>query len=75
MIEMNELIEMAESLPIDLKMQLIDRLLKSLTSSQREIEELWSEEAERRVRELKEGKVTAIPGEAVFQRIHERLAP
>ncbi len=66
---------MAESLPIDLKMQLIDRLRKSLTSSQKEIEELWAEEAESRVRELKEGKVTPVPGEAVFQRVHERLAP
>ena len=74
MTETNDLIEMAESLPIDLKMQLIDRLLKSLTASQREIEVLWAEEAERRVRELKEGKVAAVPGEDVFQRIHERLA-
>jgi len=74
MTETNDLIEMAESLPIDLKMQLIDRLLKSLTASQREIEVLWAEEAERRVKELKEGKVAAFSGEDVFQRIHERLA-
>ena len=38
MINANKLISMAESLPIDLKTRLIDRLLNSLHPSQAEID-------------------------------------
>lgn len=70
----NELISMAESLPLDLKTQLIDRLLNSLNPSQKEIDELWEKEAERRIEEIKTGKVKPIPGEEVFKEIKERLS-
>ena len=70
----NELISMAESLPLDLKTQLIDRLLNSLNPSQKEIDELWAKEAERRIEEIKGGKVKPIPGEKVFKEIKERLS-
>ena len=70
----NELISMAESLPLDLKTQLIDRLLNSLNPSQKEIDELWAKEAERRIEEIKTGKVKPIPGEEVFKEIKERLS-
>jgi len=38
----NKLISMVESLPIDLKTRLIDRLLNSLQPSQAEIDALWA---------------------------------
>jgi len=53
MIDTNELMSMVESLPIDIKAQLIDKLLKSLNPSQKKIDELWAEEAERRVVEAR----------------------
>ncbi|MFH1322054.1 MAG: T9SS type A sorting domain-containing protein [Bacteroidota bacterium] len=56
----SELISMAESLPLNLKTQLIDRLLNSLNPSRKEIEELWAIEAEKRVEEIKTGKVKQI---------------
>ena len=74
MVDTNELISMAESLPIEIKTQLIDRLLNSLNPSQKDIDELWAEEAERRVAEIKDGKVSTIPGEEVFDQIRKRLA-
>ena len=40
MTKANEIISMAESLPIDIKTQLIDRLLNSLHPSQKEIKEI-----------------------------------
>ena len=73
MTKANEIISMAESLPIDIKTQLIDRLLNSLHPSQKEIDELWVKEAERRVNEIKTGKVKTVPGEEVFREIRERL--
>lgn len=74
MIKTDELMSLAESLPLDIKTQLIDRLLRSLNQSQKEIDELWAKEIERRVEELKSGKVKPIPGEIVFQEIQERLS-
>ncbi len=74
MINTDELMSVAESLPLELKTELIDRLLSSLNPSQKEIDGLWAEEAEKRVRELRTGKVKAIPGEDVFRDIREKLS-
>ena len=71
MINTNELLSMVESLPIDIRTQLIEKLLNSLNPSQKEIDELWAEEAEKRVEELKTGEVQAIPGDKVFREIQE----
>ena len=70
----NELLTMVDSLPLDLKTQLIDRLLNSLNPSQKEIDELWAQEAEKRVGEIQKGLITPIDGEEVFREIHERFS-
>jgi putative addiction module component (TIGR02574 family) len=74
MIDTNEFISMAESLPIELKMHLIDRLLNSMQASQAEINNLWVKEAERRVDEIKSGKIKAVPGDDVFEEIYSRIS-
>ena len=74
MTKVNELISMAESLPVDIKIKLIDKLLNSLHPSQKEIDELWVKEVERRVEEIKTGKVKTIPGEKVFKEIQEQFS-
>ncbi|OGR08012.1 MAG: hypothetical protein A2511_06210 [Deltaproteobacteria bacterium RIFOXYD12_FULL_50_9] len=74
MINTNELMTMVESLPIDIKTQLIEKLLSSLTPAQKEIDELWAAEAERRAEEISEGNLTLIPGDQVFKEIQARLA-
>ena len=73
MIKTKELFSIVESLPIDIKTQLIDKLIKSLNPSQRATDELWEKESEKRVKEIKTGKVKSIPGEEVFNEIKERL--
>jgi putative addiction module component (TIGR02574 family) len=70
----NELMTMVNSLPLDLKAQLINRLLNRLNPSQKEIDELWAQEAEKRVAEIQSGKVTSIDGAEVFREIHERFS-
>lgn len=74
MINADELISVAESLPIELKTELIERLLYSMSPSRKDIDELWAQEAEKRVEELRTGKVKAIPGEDVFREIREKLS-
>ena len=68
-----DIVEIAESLPIDMKIELVDRLLDSMYPRQKEIDELWKVEIERRVEEMRSGKVKTIPGEQVFAEIEERF--
>jgi putative addiction module component (TIGR02574 family) len=68
-----ELISMVESLPVDVKTTLVEKILKSLHPSQKEIDALWAKEAERRVKEIKTGKVKTISGENVFKEIREKF--
>ena len=70
----NEIISMVESLPIDIKTKLIEKLLNSLHPSQKEIDKLWVKEAERRVNEIKTGKVKTVSGKEVFREIKERFS-
>ncbi len=68
-----DIMERAEMLPIDLKLELVDRLLDSISPSQKDIDELWKIEVERRVEEVRSGKVKTIPGEQVFAEIEKRF--
>lgn len=68
-----ELISMVESLPVDIKTTLVEKILDSLHPSQKEIDALWIKEAEKRVKEIKTGKVKTIPGEEVFKEIQGKF--
>ncbi len=69
MVKANELLSIAESLPIELKIQMIEKLIGSLNPSQDKFDRLWADEAEKRVSDLKNGMVKSIPGEEVFREI------
>lgn len=69
----NELISMVESLPIDIKTTLVEKILNSLHPSQKEIDLLWVKEAEKRVKEIKTGEVKTIPGDELFKEIRKRF--
>jgi len=73
MLKTDELISEAISLPVELRAQLVEELLKSLNPSQAEIDALWATEAERRVAEIEAGKVQLIPSEQVFAELRKRL--
>jgi len=73
MIKTKALFDEAISLPVEIRMQLVEKLLRSLNPTQKEIDKLWAKEAERRIEEIKSGKVKTIPGEKVFKRICDRL--
>ena len=68
----DELMLMVESLPIDIKTKLIETILNSLHPSQKEIDRLWAEEAERRVKEIKSAKVRTVSSEEVFEGVKRR---
>jgi putative addiction module component (TIGR02574 family) len=73
MTKTEELFDDAISLPADVRMQLVDRLLQSLNPTQGEIDRLWAREAEKRVSEIRSGKVKTIPGDKVFDKLRDKL--
>ena len=67
-----DIMERAEMLPIDMKLELIDRLLESISATSQVVEEAWKEEVERRIDEVESGDVKLIPGEEVFAKMRKR---
>lgn len=70
----NELLVEVDSMPIDLKTRLIEKLLGSLNPTQQNIDDLWKEEIESRLAEKDSGKVDLVDGNEVFRKIQKRLA-
>ena len=56
------------------KVELLRTLISELdTPADPNVERAWLETAQRRYRELVEGRVKGIPGPLVFERLRERL--
>ncbi len=70
---MKEIIQEAESLPIEERAMVVDSLLRTLNPSAAEIDTEWMKVAKRRLAELRSERVKAIPGDAVFAKIQERF--
>lgn len=69
----DEVLRAALTLPPGQRAMLADHLLGSLDGpNQKQIDDAWAEEAERRMREIDEGKVEVIDGELVMQRLRSR---
>lgn len=73
MISKDKILSEAISLPVEIRLQLVEKLLESLNPSHKDIDELWAVEAERRVAEIEKGEVETVPGEEVFRKLHNRL--
>ena len=68
-----ELIAEAIALPVEERALIIDSLLKSLDLPETEIDEKWAALAERRLEDIRSGRVRAVPGNEVFNKIWQRL--
>ncbi|MDD5451157.1 MAG: addiction module protein [Desulfovibrionales bacterium] len=69
----DRVIEEALSLPANVRLSLVEKLLTSLNLPiDEEIDRLWAEEAERRVSQIEEGKAKLVPGEEVFSKIRAK---
>lgn len=68
-----DLIEEAVSLPVDLRLRLVERLLESLNPTRDDVDEFWALEAERRVVQIENGEVDIVPGDEVFSKIRDRM--
>jgi len=48
-------------------MMIVEGLLKSLDEPDRKIDEIWAEEAKKRLKAYRDGKLKGIPMEEVFK--------
>ena len=66
--------EEALALPLEERVKLAERLLESLEAlPEKEAESLWLDVAQRRAREIDEGKVQLVTPEELERRIQARL--
>jgi putative addiction module component (TIGR02574 family) len=71
----DKVFDQALSLPADARLDLVEKLLRSLNLPTRsEIDSLWAEEAERRVSEIETSQLKLIPGKKVFEKIRKKYA-
>jgi len=68
-----EIIQEAESLPVEERAMVIDSLLRSLNPPSAEIDREWLSVAKRRLAELRSGSVKPNPGNEVFSKIRKRF--
>ena len=65
--------EEALSLPADIRLNLVEKLITSLNLPiDKDIDRFWAEEAERRVSQIEAGEVRLVPGEEVFSKIRAK---
>jgi putative addiction module component (TIGR02574 family) len=68
-----EIMNAALALPPGARAMLAEHLMESLdTEDQQTIDGLWTEEAERRDKEIEDGLVKPIPGDEVMNRLRAR---
>ncbi|MBW1679311.1 MAG: addiction module protein [Deltaproteobacteria bacterium] len=69
----DRVIEEALSLPADIRLNLVEKLITSLNLPiDEDIDRLWAEEAERRISKIETGEVRLVPGEEVFSKIRAK---
>jgi putative addiction module component (TIGR02574 family) len=62
-----DILEMAMKLKPEERFLIIEGLIKSLDEPDKTIDQIWAEEAEKRLKAFREGKLETIPAEQVFK--------
>ena len=70
---MDQIIQEARGWPPEKVGELVGRLTEDLHASDPETDAAWKEEIDRRVEEIRSGKVKGIPGEEVSARIRKMI--
>jgi putative addiction module component (TIGR02574 family) len=69
-----EIVEQAESLPVEDRLLVVDSLLRTLNPPDASIDQQWVKVAERRLMEIRSGRVAPLPGDEVLARARQRFA-
>ena len=68
-----DLMTEAASLPLEERARLVDSLLQTLNPADEATTTAWLAVARRRLDDLRSGRVEAVSGEAVFEKVRRRL--
>ena len=71
--KVKDLISEVESLPVEERAMVVDSLLRSLNPSESEIDKKWAALAQRRLEDIRTGKIETVQGEAVFTKIRKQF--
>ena len=69
-----EIIKEAESLPVEERAVLVDSILRTLNPPDSKIDGEWIKVAKQRLEDLRSGRIKAVSGDAVFDRIRKRFS-
>jgi len=72
-LKQDELFNEIDILPIDLKTEIVDKILANITPLNSEIDKLWIKEANKRKQEIESNSVTLVKEDEVFKKISQRL--
>jgi len=72
--DIKKLIEEVISLPVEERAMIADSILRSLNQVDSDLDKEWIKIAKDRLKELRSGKVKAIPGDEVFNKIWQRYS-
>jgi putative addiction module component (TIGR02574 family) len=72
-VTMKELIEEVASLPVEERAMVADSILRTLNPPDADIDRKWAQVAQRRLAELRSGKVKPVPGEQVSAKVWKRF--
>ena len=62
-----DILEMALKLKPEERFLIIEGLIKSIDEPDKNIDEIWAEEAEKRLKAYRDGKLQTIPAEEIFK--------
>ena len=62
-----EILEQAKDLKPEERFMIVEGLLKSLDEPDRKIDEIWAEEAEKRLNAYRNGRLEGVPMEEIFR--------
>lgn len=68
-----EIVSAAESLPVEMRLEIVDRLLEGIGPTRKEINEMWLVEIERRRENVRTGAAKMIAGAEVFAKVEKRF--
>lgn len=72
-VQQKQLFDEIDILPIDLKTQIVDKILSSISPVNKSIDDLWIEEVNKRKNEIESGDIKLVNGDEVFKKIAQRF--
>lgn len=69
-----QVIDYANSLPIDMRIELVEKLQNTITPANAEVEQAWLLEAERRMKQIHQGEAQLLDGEKFMSNLMNKYS-